>query len=247
MTVSKSTCIIICTILCSFTNKSSHHVKSFKYDSYKLLKKIPEPSDIAYEPENNNCYIVSDDGILFECDSVGKIIRKAPFQGLDFEGVEVKDSFIYVSDETPRKIYKYRRSDLSMVKDYEVTYAGALNKAFESIAYNYTKKCFVLISQEPATIFEYDENFKLLDKYRFKYAREISSARWYKGELFLLNSYDQMIYRCDPNTYEVKDEYSINVSNPEGIAFDHNNNVTITSDNLQRIYFFKTLPTDTIQ
>ena len=63
--------------------------------------------------------------------------------------------------------------------------------------------------------------------------------------MYFLSSYDQLIYRVDPNTYEVKEEFKINVSNPEGLAFDKHGKVTITSDDLQRIYFFNQLPTNT--
>ena len=217
----------------------------FKFESFKLLKKIPEPSDIVYDKDNDHYYIVSDHGILFETDTTGNIIRKAEFEGLDFEGVEIRDSFIYVSDETPRRVYKYRKSDFAMVKEYQVSYTGPLNKAFESITYNYAKNCFILVSQEPVSIYEYNEKFQFQERFPFHIAHEISDARWYNGELYFLSSYDQLIYRVDPNTYEVKEEFKINVSNPEGLAFDKHGKVTITSDDLQRIYFFNQLPTNT--
>ena len=50
-----------------------------------------------------------------------------------------------------------------------------------------------------------------------------------------------IFFKCkDPG--KVKEWYKIDVLNPEGLAFDADGNVTITSDNLQRIYFFKNLP-----
>jgi len=215
---------------------------NFKFEHFKSLNKIPEPSDIVYDKESNHFFIVSDHGKLFECGLTGNIIRKAPEEGMDFEGVEVKDSFVYVSDETPRKVYKYRKSDLSLVKVYQVSWGGAMNKAFESITYNYTKKCFILVSQEPVKIVEYDDNFHELDKYPFKGVRDMSGARWYKDELYLLSGKDECIIKCDPATYEPKEYYKINVLNPEGLAFDAEGNVLITSDDLQRLYFFKNLP-----
>ena len=71
----------------------------------------------------------------------------------------------------------------------------------------------------------------------------MSGARWYKGDMYLLGNLDETIFKCDPNTYEVKEWYKINVLNPEGLSFDANGNVSITSDDLQRLYFFKNLPT----
>ena len=229
---------------CSFKKKAIPHCR-FNYEHSKLLKKIPEPSDIVYDSASNHFYIVSDHGTLFECDGEGEIIRKAPEQGVDFEGVEVRDSFIYVSDETPRMVYKYRRSDLSLVRKYQVSWGGGFNKAFESIAYNEAKHCFVLISQTPVVVVEYDDNFKEQNRYPLHIAREVNGARWHNGFLYMVGSLDHTIFKCDPNTYEVKEYYDINVLNAEGLAFDGNGKVFVTSDNLQKLFFFNTLPTPT--
>lgn len=228
--------------LFSYGQKDIPHC-NFKFEHFKSLNGIPEPSDIVYDSASNHYYIVSDHGMLFECDLQGNIIRKANEEGQDFEGVEIKDSFVYVSDETPRKVYKYRKSDLSLVKVYTVSWGGAANRAFESITYNYTKKCFLLVSQEPINIIEYDEQFHEIERYPFHYTRDMSGARWYKGDLYLLANKDACIYKCDAATYLPIEAYKINVFNPEGLAFDAAGNVSITSDDLQRLYFFKQLPT----
>ena len=94
--------------LFSYGQKDIPHC-NFKFEHFKSLNGIPEPSDIVYDSASNHYYIVSDHGMLFECDLQGNIIRKANEEGQDFEGVEIKDSFVYVSDETPRKVYKYRK------------------------------------------------------------------------------------------------------------------------------------------
>ncbi len=227
--------------LFSKENKLPHC--KFKFDHFKSLNRIPEPSDIVYDKDSKHFFIVSDHGKLFECDLAGNIIRKADEEGMDFEGVEVTDSFVYVSDETPRKVYKYRKNDLSLVKVFSVSWGGAANKAFESIVYNEAKKCFVLVSEAPVSIVEYTDDFKEINRYPIHIARNMNGARWYKGDLYLLSSLDETIFKCDPETYSVKEYYKINVLNPEGMAFDADGNVSVTSDNLQRLYFFKNLPT----
>ena len=171
-----------------------------------------------------------------------KILRKAKEEGMDFEGIEVKDSFIYVSDEKPRKVYKYRKCDLALIKVYNVAWSGGFNKAFESITYNYTKSCFLLVSQQPVVVIEFDSNFHELERYPLHIARDMSDARWYKGSLYLLSNMDNRIFKCDPSTYAVKEYYNLNIINPEGLAFDADDNVLITSDNTQRLYFFNKLP-----
>ena len=225
----------------SFGLKEIPHCK-FKFEGFKPLNKIPEPSDIVYDSASKHFFIVSDHGMLFECDLTGKIIRKANDEGLDFEGVEVTDSFVYVSDETPRKVYKYNKTDLSLVRTYDVTWGGASNKAFESITYNPAKKCFILVSEAPVVIIEYNNDFKEIGRQSFHGARDMSGARWYKGNIYLLSNLDETIFKCDPLTYDIKEYYKIDVLNPEGLAFDADGNVSVTSDDLQRIYFFKNLP-----
>jgi uncharacterized protein YjiK len=228
--------------LCSFgiKGKSVPHTK-FNFEKFKSVR-IPEPSDIVYDKDSKHFFIVSDHGILFECDTLGNVIRKAAEEGIDFEGVEVTDSFVYVSDETPRLIYKYLKSDLSLLKTYQVSWSGAINKAFESITYNQTKKCFVLVSEAPVTIIEYDTNFKETERHKFHATRDVSGARWHNGFMYLVGNKDRTIFKCDPTTYQVLGYYNIDVLDPEGLTFDEHENVTIPSDDLQRLYFFNNLP-----
>ncbi|PQJ08936.1 hypothetical protein CJD36_021980 [Flavipsychrobacter stenotrophus] len=217
-------------------------VTKIKQVGFRLLKSIPEPSDIVFDSLNGHYYVVSDHGQLFECDSVFKVLRVAEKEGLDFEGIEIRDSFIYVSDETPREIYKYKRRDLTFVQKYRVSWGGAMNKAFESISFNYKKNCFVLIAQQPPVIVEYDTSFKQISKYNFTNARSIAGARWYNNKLYLLSSLDATILVCNPTTYNVESTFSVNVLNPEGLSFDSKGRIRIVSDDTRRVYYFNQLP-----
>jgi len=228
--------------LCSSFKHREYTEFNVKPVGHLRLKKIPEPSDVVYDSSSAHLYIVSDHGMLYETDTIGNIIRKAKEEGQDFEGVEIKGDYIYVSDETPRKIYKYLKKDLSLEKVYSVSWSGALNKAFESITYNYSKNCFVLVSEAPVYIIEYDEKFNVLEKYPFHEARNMAGARWHKGQMYLLSSLDEAIFKVDPLTYKVIAKYKINMLNPEGLAFDAHDNIKVTSDDLQRMYFYNKLP-----
>ncbi len=234
---------VLCLLFAFTHNHSAKAHSRIKSYHHKTLKHIPEPSDIAFDKSTNHLFIVSDHGKLFECDTTGTIIRKALIEGDDFEGVEIKDSFIYVSDETPRKVYKYLKADLSLVNIYPVSWGGAMNKAYESITWNQSKKCFVLVGEQPAIIVEFDESFKELARHPFKEASCVSGARWYNGKLYLLNSMDACIYTCDPITYEVQESYTVNMLNPEGIAFDDAGKMLLVSDDAQALHYFNKLKT----
>ena len=99
-----------------------------------------------------------------------------------------------------------------------------------------------MISQQPAIIVEYDEQFNEISRKKFNIGRDISAARWYKEKFYIISSKDACIYVCDATNYNVQQSYKINVTNAEGLAFDANGKMLITSDDLQRLYFFNQLP-----
>ena len=77
-----------------FSNKG---VELLRATESHILKTIPEPSDVVFDKETGHLFIVSDRGILFECDMAGKVIRKAPIEGMDFEGVAVQPNVLRLS------------------------------------------------------------------------------------------------------------------------------------------------------
>jgi uncharacterized protein YjiK len=204
----------------------------------KKIIKVPEPSDICFS-KNGNTYIVSDNGYLYQTDGQGKIIRKSSFTGTDFEGVYADEQYVYIMDESARRVHKLDQQKLERVATYDLPYNGARNSGYESITFNEEKKVFVTVSEKnPVTIFEYDKDFRKLNEIPFHKARDISSATWHEGNIWLLSDEDMKVFKLDPNTYKVKDEFSISVINPEGIAFDPAGNLVICSDDRQMLYFF---------
>ncbi|NCX96594.1 MAG: hypothetical protein EBX41_09365 [Chitinophagia bacterium] len=220
--------------------KSTTLLTYYQYLRHYFLYKVPESSDVIYDSTDNSLYIVSDQGGLYQCDTAGKVLRKAPQGGLDYEGIEIKDSFIYVSDETARRVMKYNKSDLALIRSYNVAWGGGINKAYESIVFNPAKNCFILISEQPADIVECDTNFNQIAKYSFK-AKDISGARFYKDKLYLLSDLEATVFICNPRTYQKLESYKVKVNNPEGIAFNNHNETLIVSDNMQTLFYFKSI------
>lgn len=210
-----------------------------KFESSVSLK-IPEPSDIALSPSGNSFYIVSDNAILFETNLEGKIIRKSDvIKGIDFEGVWSDEKYVYVVDETTRKIHLMSHKDLKQVRTLNFTYSGGRNKGVESITFNKAKNAFVIITEtEPSMIFEVDSNFVQLNEVEWHHSRDVSAATYYQNHIWILSDEDMTVFKCNPTTYEVVGKWKINVLNPEGIAFDNNNRMIILSDDLERMYFF---------
>lgn len=219
--------------------QKKNKIQTIKFQSSISLK-IPEPSDIALAPNGNSFYIVSDDAILFETDLQGNALRKSTeIKGIDFEAIHADEKYIYVVDETTRKIHLYNHTDLKHVKTLSFPYSGGRNKGIESITFNQAKNAFVLITEaDPCLIFETDSNFVQRNEITWKHSRDVSAATYHDNHIWLLSDEDMTVFKCNPLTYQVVEKWKINVLNPEGIAFDKTERMIILSDDLERMYFF---------
>jgi uncharacterized protein YjiK len=200
---------------------------------------IPEPSDICYHPKTDTFFIVSDNGILFETDRDGKILRKIAQDDADFEAVYCDDQNTYAVDETHRNIYVYDEA-LNKTKVVNVPFSGGRNRGYEAMAFNKNKSSFILVTEkDPITLFELDASFRITNQFDLsKIARDVSAAVYYDDFLWLLSDESMLVMKLNPMTYEVVGQWSLPVINPEGMAFDKDGNLLITCDDMQRIYYF---------
>lgn len=236
--MSFSKCITYFVIILSFSSFKRDQSPKLRYTNWISLK-VKEPSDIAVAPNGKTFFVVSDDqAAVYEMDVTGKIVRNSLTLGVDLEAVCARPDYLFVVDETPRKIYQLNYSDLSVVRTFIVPYSGGRNKGFESITFNEEKKCFVLITEkDPVYIFELDKDFKVINEYSWSKSRDISAATFYNGFVYLLSDEDMTVFKCKASNYEVLEKYRINVHNPEGIAM-YNNQMLLVADDLERLYFF---------
>ena len=201
---------------------------------------IPEPSDICYNSNSDTFFVVSDDGVLFETDLSGKIIRNSKENDADFEAVYADDTYVYAIDERHRKIYTYNRTSLQKSKTMTVPFGGGRNRGYEAFTYNKAKNIFVLVvEKDPITLLELDADFKIKNEVNLsKIARDIAAASFHDGFLWLLSDEDRMVLKLNPISYEVTAKWKLPVINPEGLAFDKDGNLIITCDDMQRMYYF---------
>ena len=201
---------------------------------------IPEPSDICYNANSDTFFVVSDDGVLFETDLSGKIIRSSKENDADFEAVYADDTYVYAIDERHRKIYTYNRTSLQKSKTITVPFGGGRNRGYEAFTYNKAKNTFVLVvEKDPITLLELDADFNIKNEVNLsKIARDIAAASFHDGFLWLLSDEDRMVLKLNPISYEVTAKWKLPVINPEGLAFDKDGNLIITCDDMQRMYYF---------
>ncbi len=202
---------------------------------------IPEPSDISVTPDGKSYFIVSDNGLLFETDTEGKVIRKADYTGMDDEAVYADENNVYAIEEATRKIKIFDRATLKLKRTVNLPYAGGRNKAYESFTFNKTTNRYIAITEkDPSWLYELDLDFKVVNEVNIsKIARDFSSATFHDGALWLLSDEDRTVFKLDPVSFEVKASWIIPIINPEGIAFDHEGHMLIQSDDMKRLYFFK--------
>ena len=208
--------------------------------SHWIATEIPEPSDLCFDSKSGNIFVVSDDGILFETDKEGKIIRKVKENDADFEAVYVDESNVYAVNERHRKIYVYNRVSLQKTKTITVPFGGGRNRAFEAFTYNKTKNTFILVvEKDPITLLELDVNFNIINEIDLsKIARDISAAAFHNGHLWLLSDEDRSVLKLNATSYQVLEKWELPIINPEGLAFDNDGNLLIACDDMQRIYYF---------
>lgn len=231
--------LVFLTILVGCAPLLNTQKNSIKPISWKVID-IPEPSDICLHPNSQSFFIVSDDGFLFETDLQGNILRKSSYKGLDSEAVHADENYVYVVEEFTRKIVVLDIQNLETVRTVHHPYAGGRNKGYEAFTFNAAKDVFVLLTEkEPIYLFELDKNLNKVNTINFNHiARDISAATYFENHIWLLSDEDRTVFKLNPTNYEVINQWSIPVVNPEGIAFKENGTMVILSDDMERMYFF---------
>lgn len=200
---------------------------------------MPEPSDIAAIPGTDRFYCVSDNGHAMELGADGKVLREARDVAYDLEGILLKDDTLIAVDERSRAIIWLTAGDLKPVRRLTVPYHGGRNRGYEAIVWNPVKQRYLLITErDPVRIIELDAAMRVVNEVPFSGGvRDISSAVWHDGQLWLLSDMDMQVLQCDPSDYRVRARWEVPVINPEGIAFS-NGRLMILSDDRQRLYTF---------
>lgn len=210
----------------------------------KISLSIPEPSDIALAPDGKVAYVVSDNGLLYETDLAGKVLRESSLKGYDFEGVWVDDKMVYVVDERTRKVYQVDRVTLETVGSVEVPYMAGRNKGYEGICYNPVIGKFLLVTEkDPTQIFEVDLHIgRVRKETEIKKIGDISSISFYNDKVYILSDEDHELWELDAKTYKVERKFNLPIINPEGLMFGLDGKLYVVSDDMATLFIFDKLP-----
>lgn len=200
---------------------------------------VKEPSDVAFSALDQTLYIVSDNGKLYQTDLSGNLLRFCAEEvASDFEGVLVLSNRVLVSDERNRRILIYDTATLELLRTVSLTYHGAMNRGFEAIAFDEETKHFYLFTEkDPLLLYEFDEDFELINVIAPEGINEVSACSWYDESLWVLSDDDRTLYRLNED-FSIASEWKLKVVNPEGFCFDDSGNLYVVSDDMELLYLY---------
>ena len=201
---------------------------------------ISEPSDIALNATQTGYFVVGDGGTLHEIDLEGKLLRTANYKGQDFEGVlQAPDGHVMAVEERSRQVLQFRAADFELVNTYKLPYSGAINKGYESLVWNDARKRFALYTEkDPALLLEFTADWQPAGRQKLEGITEVSAMTMHNNNLYVLSDEEHTVYVLDAATFARKASFSVQVWNPEGIAFAPDGHLVIVSDDLERMYWF---------
>jgi len=230
--------IIVLVVALFLVHCNSADAQKLKHSKIIHIK-IKEPSDVAVSFDKQHLYIVSDDGILCETDLQGNVSRCITENLTDAEGVYADATYIYVADESPRLISLFDVKTMTHVKSIYLPYGGGRNKGYESLTYDTDRKVYyTLTEKDPLWLITLDEDLKLKEQYMLHEKGDVSSATYHNGKLWLLCDEKREIWVMNVTTKSIEKRFSINVWNPEGLAFLPDGQLIVVSDDRQLMYFY---------
>jgi uncharacterized protein YjiK len=224
--------LIITTVNSAFGQK--YHIKPIN----KFNVKLNEPSEIVYL-DKNKFLVLANKAFMYEVDATGKVLRELNYKGYDLEAACIAEGKLYVVDESYRTVTVFDQN-YKVIATHQINFSGSRNLSFESLTYNpETKMFYAATEKKPAQLFEFDQNFNMLNQYSIKGIKEVSALNWHNGQLYILSDEQHTIFKADVSNRTIIQQWEIPVINPEGLAFDENDNLLIVSDDMNKLFTFR--------
>jgi len=218
---------------CGGKNRNLKIIAEFKL-------KIPEPSGLALSADGKNLWMVSDQNSTVYFTSLnGTIIKCFKVNAEDLEGVAIlSDTSIAVISERSSEILLLNNNG----KEYSrkrLNINGKSNVGPEGISYD-RKNCryFVVKEKKPRLLYEYDSKFNEVKKTKIDFGDDLSGLNYIseKDELWIISDESELVAKCS-TAGEVKEKYTTDINQIEGIAVDYRNKkIYLVSDSKEKLY-----------
>ena len=210
----------------------------------KVLTLIPEASGITYVKKTNTLFVVNDEGILYELNLKGKILRKKHLGSYDLEGIsfdskndllilaiEGRDNILHIKKEISIK-RKYKNK-LLLKKDKKRGLEGIVLIDSHVYISNQSNIAYPKEDASVIVILPYTIKKKKLKIIRIldHGLKDISGLTYYKGDLYLVSDKKSTIYQYSFKVKRIIKKKKLNKSHAqEGITFDKKGNLYIADD-----------------
>lgn len=206
-------------------------------DSYEMS--IYEPSGLAYSPDRESLYTVSDRGMLYEISLTGKTLRELSYTGDDFEAITVDSSNdnIYICEEGNGKLIKLNSSGIKQTSYSILNNPG--NTGLEGLAYNNNLDEFYMLKEKSEGLlitYSVTNNTKTEIKLNFAYDYSGIYYNSVSNKLWIVSDESKTLTQCTLNGVKIK-SYKLPISGVEGIVVnDEETEAYVVSDPNKKLY-----------
>lgn len=209
---------------------------------YKL--DIPEPSALSLNADTNSLWTVSDNNsTVYLISLTGKILSSFILtNALDLEGIEfVNDSTLAVVSEFSDELIICSPQGVERNR-YKISSKQFDNQGLEGVAFKKDSGSFCVINEKnPSLLIELTDNFLETRRTEITSMSDISDIYYDNTEkiTWLLSDEDQAVFRFNSEGVLIE-ELPLDVAQPEGLAYDKQNNfVYVVSDKTSELFVYK--------
>ncbi|MEN8248634.1 MAG: SdiA-regulated domain-containing protein [Bacteroidota bacterium] len=206
-------------------------------ESYNL--DIAEPSGLAYSPNRESLYIVSDQGMAYQVSLTGKTLKQLPFTGDDFEGITVDPSTsdIYICEEGIGNFVKLNSNGIEQSTYNVLDNPG--NTGLEGLTYNpNTEEFYMLKEKSEGLLIKYSVNNNTETQVQLNFAYDYSGIYYnsVSNKLWIVSDESKTLTQCTMNGTKII-SYQLPIGGVEGIVVNDDETVAyVVSDPNNKLY-----------
>ncbi len=217
--------------------------------SDNLLIHIPEASGICYEKSSNSLFVANDEGLVYEIDTSGKVLRKRCLGHFDLEGVacDSKKGKLYFAVEKSDHVLVVNQKNLSVVKEIDIKRKYKKIKilkkdrkhGLEAIAITpdglyLSNQSFKRYPQEDPSVLLKIGSLKkrktVIKKIIDHGYIDISGMSYYNNYLYMVSDTDNLLIKYDLQNQKTIATKKLPPAAYEGVTFDNFGNIYFADD-----------------